>query len=59
MCPNQPHAGVSPGWSHHDRDPQPLLLSHPDTIWNGLYPQAVIPRVWNRALVTVMSNAGW
>jgi hypothetical protein len=31
----------------------------PFTIWNGLYPQAVIPRVWNRALVTVMSNAGW
>lgn len=29
-----------------------------DTIRNGRYPQAVIPRVWNRALVTVMSHAG-
>jgi len=59
VCPNQPHAGASPGWSRHDRGPQPLLVSQSDTIWNGLYRQAVIPRVWNRALVTVMSNAGW
>ena len=37
----------------------PLLVFQSDTIWNGLYPQAVIPKGWNRALVTVMSNAGW
>lgn len=58
VCPNQPHAGVGPGWSRRDRGPT-LEVSQPDTIRHGRYPQAVVSRAWKRALVTVMNSASW
>jgi hypothetical protein len=57
VCPNQPHAGVGPGWSRRDRGPQPSWCPNRTPGGHGRYPQAVVPRAWKRALATVMNNA--